>query len=308
LLWRLHAAPHLGHEVKHLSAVIVNFRTPDATAAAVRSVQASSRPAQDIIVVENGSGDDSFERLQGAVPGCVLLASRENGGFAAGVNQGLREALARGAELVLLLNSDATLERDALGSLERALDTCPDAGIAGPLVMRAGPVPTIDSAGVIVRPEWGRVLLRHHGERAAGQVIGGAVAAIAGCAMLVRHDVFTAIGGLTEDYFFGFEDLDFCFRAAAAGHRTIVAADAIVWHEGHASIGRGSPRLFYFAARNHLRFLQRHAARPMFHTTVRGGIVLLFNIAYVLSSRTSGRLAGLRAVVRGAWSHWRDRG
>jgi len=282
----------------------VNYRTACRTAAAVRSLESSGRPCDDIIVVENASGDDSVKVLQQEVPSAHLVVASANGGFASGVNLGAMEAFARGAELLLLLNSDAVVERDAIETLERAL-AASGAGIAGPLVLNAGVTPRIESAGVIVRPEWGRVLLQHHGERPTGQVVTGPAAAVAGCAMLVRREVFTAIGGFTEDYFFGFEDLDFCFRAASAGFSTLVVADARVWHEGHASIGRGSPRLLYFAARNHLRFLARQAPRPRLHAAMRGGVVLLLNLAYALTSQTGGRAESTRAVVRGAWNHWR---
>ena len=79
------------------------------------------------------------------------------------------------------------------------------------------------------------------------------VDAVTGCLMLVRRDVFAAIGLLDEDYFFSFEDLDFCLKAAAAGYASVLVRSATVFHEGSRSIGPDSPGRLYFAARNHLR-------------------------------------------------------
>ena len=59
--------------------------------------------------------------------------------------------------------------------------------------------------------------------------------------MLVRREVFEAVGLLDEDYFFGFEDLDFCLRARRAGFATVLAGRATVYHEGSQSLGAGRP-------------------------------------------------------------------
>src|SRR5204862_7059685 len=85
------------------------------------------------------------------------------------------------------------------------------------------------------------------------------VDAVSGCAMLVKRPVFEQTGFLDEDYFFGFEDIDFCLRARAKGFLSAVSGGAFVEHEGQATIGRGSGRRIYFATRNHLRLARRCA-------------------------------------------------
>ena len=68
-----------------------------------------------------------------------------------------------------------------------------------------------------------------------------AVAAVSACVMLIPREIFEAIGLFDEDYFFSFEDLDFCLRAKAAGFDAIVETTATAFHEGGRSIGAGSP-------------------------------------------------------------------
>ena len=96
---------------------------------------------------------------------------------------------------------------------------------------------------------------------------------VSGCLMLVRREVFTAIGLLDEDYFFGFEDLDFCLRARASGFATILARNSAVLHEGGKSMGAESPRRLYFGARNQLLLARRtDRARGRLPSAARAGL------------------------------------
>jgi GT2 family glycosyltransferase len=129
-----------------------------------------------------------------------------------------------------------------------------------------------------------------------------------GCAMLIAREVFERIGLFTEEYFFGFEDLDFCLRARQAGLRTACVGGAVVLHEGSASIGRASPRRLYFATRNHLLLARRSgpprspAGRWLQTTSILG-----LNLMSVLLTSDVPRLQGLSAFVRGARDHFAGR-
>jgi N-acetylglucosaminyl-diphospho-decaprenol L-rhamnosyltransferase len=126
------------------------------------------------------------------------------------------------------------------------------------------------------------------------------VDAVSGCLMLVRREVFGAIGLFDEDYFFTFEDLDFCLRARRAGFATFLAGTAVAYHEGGRSLGASSPRRFYFAARNHL--LLAHRAGP-----AAGGVarlwrstsIVLLNLAHAIVSPGGSLAERLAAFARG---------
>ena len=70
--------------------------------------------------------------------------------------------------------------------------------------------------------------------------------------MLIRRPVFELAGLLDEEYFFSFEDIDFCLRAADKGFRSACVEAAVAYHEGASTIGRQSPRRMLFATRDHL--------------------------------------------------------
>ena len=132
----------------------------------------------------------------------------------------------------------------------------------------------------------------------------GAVDAVSGCLMLVERRVFEHVGALDDRYFFGFEDLDFCLRARAAGIRTIVSP-ARAYHARGQSLPSHSPDRLYYAARNHLRLA----------ASVHGGCagsarqlgVLMLNVASALKASPSHAAPRLLAVAAGCFDFYRGR-
>jgi GT2 family glycosyltransferase len=294
-----------------LAAVVLNFRTPALTAASVRALQASTRRVDDLLVVDNGSGDGSEAALRGAVPDVTILQTGANLGFSGGCNAGIRHVLDRGADLVLLANSDLEVSPGCLGTLEAALAAQPGLGVVGPaLVSSAGP-PVVESLGIRFSRVTGRLRHRSFG-RPPGPVRAGAggirpVDAVSGCAMLVKREVFERIGELAEEYFFGFEDVDFCVRARRAGFRTGCVEGAVARHRGAGTIGRRSPRRLYFAARNHLLLARRAAPLPGPLSALRGAWIVGLNLAHALFVAEVPAHAGVRAVAAGVRDYLRGR-
>jgi GT2 family glycosyltransferase/glycosyltransferase involved in cell wall biosynthesis len=290
-----------------ISAVVLNYQTPEQTCIAVQSLQSSRTRPDDIEVVDNGSGDQSVDMLRQALTGVRISPLPRNLGFSAGCNAGIRAALDRGSDWVLLVNSDAVLPPDAIEALIAAVNGDPNTGIVAPVLLSREEPDRIASAGIAFSTRTGR--MRHRG---AGRRIGSlepgsrqVVDAVSGCVMLIRREVFETAGFFDERYFFSFEDVEFCLRARAAGFKTVCAQNAIAYHEGGRTIGRRSPRRVYFATRNHLR-LAAEAGSPS-GRTLRAGCVLGLNAAYVLVSPEAPLVGGLAAFVRGACHHFAGR-
>jgi len=293
-----------------LAAVVLNYRTPDDTYLAVSSLRASRRPVDELIVVDNGSCDTPIAALHRAWPPVTYLRTARNLGYSGGVNIGIREALRRGADRVLLVNSDVIVPPDCAERLERALDGTPGAGIAGPIVLGRSDPDLIGSLGMSYRPASGRMRHRAYGLHADALALPPAqpVDGVSGCLMLVTRDVFEAIGLLDEDYFFSFEDLDFCLRARRAGFSTVLAGLASVHHEGGRSIGAQSPRRLYFAARGHL-MLARRAGPPAgaFASALRTASIVALNVAHAVRSSGAPLPVRLAAVARGTLDYFNGR-
>lgn len=286
-----------------VTAIVLNYRTPEQTWLAVRSLQSSFVPPGDILVIDNDSGDGSVMTLRQSLENVDLIESRENLGFAGGCNVGIRAALENGAQFVLLMNSDAIVEPGAIERLADAMRRDRTLGIVAPVLLSREEPDHVSSAGIAFSERTGRMRHRVVGRRmsALGSARVRRVDAVSGCVMLIRREVFAAIGLLDEAYFFSFEDVDFCLRARVAGFDTACVHDARAYHEGGRSIGRRSARRIYFGTRNHLRLAGRvgnTATRP-----VRLALVAGFNAAFVLVSPESPLVGGSAAFLRGVWHH-----
>ena len=294
-----------------IAAVVLNHRTADDTILAVLSLRAADAGVR-VIVVDNASADDSVRRLR-AIPGIELIELHENVGFPAGCNAGIERALAAGAGAVLLVNSDIIVPPDAAGVLCAMLEQDATTGIVGPVVRKRSTPDIIESAGIRYDVTTGRMRLLEHGVSASarngvGSPFTRTVDAVAGCAMMVRREVFDAIGPLREDYYFGFEDLDFCLRARQRGFNTVCCGSAFVLHQGHRSIGRQSTERAYYATRNHLLLAARH---PPGSTSLQRGMrltrVLALNLAHAGRGEEMPRLRSLGSCLAGAWDYVQGR-
>jgi GT2 family glycosyltransferase/glycosyltransferase involved in cell wall biosynthesis len=304
------ARPVVSRRKGRLAAVVLNYRTPDETLLAVKSLIASRRPLEDIIVVNNDSRDDTHDALHSVWPKITYIHTGANLGFSGGTNVGVRHALATEAHRILLVNSDVIVPPDAVERLEACLDQAPRAGIAGPIVLARSAPDQIASLGMSYAPSTGRMRHGGYGTLFAGlsRPVDHVVDGVSGCLMLVTRDVFETVGLFDEDFFFSFEDLDFCLRARRAGFATMLAGRATVYHEGGQSLGASSPRRFYFAARNHLLLAKR--AEPSVHPLrawSRTSSIVALNLAHAISSRGGSMRARFGAAATGALDYFRGR-
>ena len=283
-----------------LAAIVLSYGAPDDTVLTVRSLLASRRQVDHVIVVDNDHADGCRRRLTPVMDRIAYLKPGHNLGFSGGMNIGIREALSRGASHVLLVNSDVIVPPSCIAGLEAALDQTPDAGIVGPVVMSRSDPDLVASLGMSYSLLSGRMRHIGHGRRLAPPTAAGPVDAVSGCLMLIRREVFETAGFLDEDYFFSFEDLEFCLRAKRAGFFTLLAARSIAYHEGGRSIGAKSPQRLYYAARNHL-LVARHAdpTGGWMRSSVRTVWIVILNVASAFRFRGGALPSRLAAVARG---------
>ena len=310
-MYESHArSPEPSRKRSRMTAVVLNFRTTDDTAIAVASLQASDRPPDEIIVVDNDTDSGCRDALARWGDAVSYRQTGANLGFSGGMNVGIRQALDRGADCVLLVNSDVIVPPDCLDRLEIALATEASNGIVGPLVLSRSSPDVVASGGISYNVRTGRMRERGVGTSVSDRM--GLpdvdVDAVSGCLMLIKREVFDRVGLLDERYFFGFEEIDFCLRARAAGFRTRFAGRAVVYHEGGQAIGGRSPRRLYFAARNHLMLAQAHAGADGRATRgARALFVVTLNLAHAIKTPGGSLPARLRSTVRGIRDHFKGR-
>lgn len=270
-----------------VAIITLNWNRRDDTLAFLASCAALRYPRLHTIVVDNGSADGSPEAVAAAFPGAEQIRNGANLGFAAGMNAGLRRALALGADYAFLANNDTTLAPDALGRLVAAAEEG-GAGMVSPAIYYASAPHRIWWLGGRLRPALLEVR-RYEAPPERHDPRPFAVDFITGCGMLIRRDVLERVGLLDESFFMYYEDSDYCLRARRAGVCVLVEPRAAMYHKvAQSSGGSESPNERYQMARSSVRFFRKHA-RPW-------QLALIVPYRAGSAARTLVRLAGRRRL------------
>ena len=286
-------------------AVTLNWNRPQDTLLCLASLQAQSYPALRLVVVDNGSTDDSVAQIRAAFPDVAVIENGRNAGFAGGMNPGIRYALEQGADYVFALNNDTTLDPQAIRLLvERLEHQAPGErlGLVAPLIYYHAEPTRVWSLGGHLHP-----LTLEVTEQGRGQIDNGQWGAwfacdfVAGCAMLVPRHVWQEVGLFDEGFFMYYEDVDFCLRLRRAGYGLGTLTAAKMWHKvSLSSGGADSPNERYWMARSSVRYFGKYT---------RGAQWLAVG-AWRLGSalRTTWRLwrGGKPAALKAYWAGLRD--
>jgi N-acetylglucosaminyl-diphospho-decaprenol L-rhamnosyltransferase len=230
---------------------IPNFNGSRHVGRALRSLGEQTQPA-DVVVVDNGSSDDSVELIRAGFPEVTILELGENIGFGPALN---RAVAAHPAENVVLLNSDVECEPRFLEALLDGLGDGIDS-VAGVLVSERDPR-LIDSAGIVAdRTLMGFDYL--NGEPLAAAASAPAPLGPTGGAALYRRTAFDAVGGFDERIFLYYEDLDLALRIAAGGGSCRLAGEARALHAYSASLGAASGDKYAFTGWSRGYMLRRY--------------------------------------------------
>ena len=285
-------------------AIILNWRTPAMT---IKSIEAAHMAMEglngEIVVVDNDSGDGSYEQISAYVAdrgwaGVRVVQSHRNGGFGAGNNLGIRCGLSDTTkpDYVYVLNSDAFPARDAIVRLRDHLEANPKAGLAGSFIHGPDGTPHLTTfrfpsiasefegacrVGPVSRA------LAHRKVPVPTPEMACRVDWLAGASLMIRQSVLDEIGLFDEEFFLYFEETDLCRRASLAGYEVHFVPESRVAHIGSASTKMKEWRRvpeYWFDSRFHY-FRKNHG--------------LAYASAATLAHLTGGLIHRLRAVVTG---------
>jgi GT2 family glycosyltransferase len=188
-----------------------------------------------ILVVDNGSIDDSLERLrkiEKKYDKISLAINKHNKGFSGGANTGIKYALKRGFDAVTLFNNDAEADENWLAELVKGLKEPNTSIVTGLLLHEDGK--TIDSTGDYYST-WGMPFPRNRGDNTDKAPESGFVFSGSGGASLYKTALFKEIGLFDESFFAYYEDVDVSFRTQLAGHKIYFTNKAIAYHKQGAT-------------------------------------------------------------------------
>jgi len=212
-----------------------------------------------ILVVDNGSTDNSITAISAHFPDVEQVVNGCNLGFAAGMNVGIRYAMARGVDFVFLANNDTLVAPDTLSLLVEAI-LVSGASLAAPAILYTNAPQCIWSAGGWHNNVTLEITGCRRGQRAAA--LGHnpfEVDFVTACGMLIRRRCLEEVGLFDERFAMYYEDMDYCLRARTAGHCVQVVPQAKMLHDVAASIGgSNSPGERYHMALSSVLFFRKH--------------------------------------------------
>jgi len=214
----------------------------------IASLERQTRPASEIVVIDNGSTDGAPELAR--QHGARVIAMGRNAGFAAAANRGIRESR---AEWIAVLNNDVELAPDYFATLAGA-----DAWFATGKILSADSLGQIDgSFDAVCR---GGTAWRVGAGRPDGEYFlkSRRIASAPWTAALFRSELFDRVGLLDERFESYLEDVDFGMRCAAQGIDGVYDSTAVAWHRGSATLGRWHKETVRRIARNQIFLLARH--------------------------------------------------
>lgn len=285
--------------------IIVNWNLATETIPCIESLLTAGAAPGQIVVVDNGSQDDSVAQLTARFGQQIhVIAQPTNLGFAGGNNLGIQWALDAGAQWVLLVNNDTVVAPTFFQDLLAAAAQHPAHQIIGPLILYYGEPNRIWSLGdrlipgtLITRRLWHDVLM----PEALPAFI--EVDFLNACCVLIQRTVFEKIGLLNATYFMYGEDVDFCWRARRAGIQLGCATQARIWHKVSRSTGVYHPQARYWRISNQIRVYRQYAQR--WQLPLMFGFTLVRSLALAAldlwQKRTMLALQTLRAWRDGWW-------
>lgn len=271
--------------------VILNWNSKENTLECLKSIDKLRVTSYElhVLVVDNAS-KESVKEIE-TIKGIGVIKNKENVGFAGGNNVGIKYALDNGADFILILNNDTTVDENLIVQLIEVAQKHKDVGILSPKIYFA---PGFEFHKERYKPsEKGKIIWYAGGDIDWDNVYGenrgvdevdrdqfdkvSETGFATGAAMFLRREAIKDVGFFDEKYFMYLEDADLSLRMKKKGWRILYAPPAHLWHKVAQSSGIGSDLNDYYTTRNRLLFGLRYASFRTKFALLRESIRMLFN-------------------------------
>lgn len=246
--------------MKKVGIILLNYNGSNDTLECIESLSNIDYKNYEIIVVDNASSIEDIAKLEKVDSQIKLIKSKENLGFAGGNNLGIKYACEAGCDYVLLLNNDTIVEADFLNILVSEIENNDQVGMVGPKIMYFDKKKYIWAAGGKI--DFNKFSAFNLGEK---EIDNGQydelkqVDFISGCAMLIKKEVLDKVGGLPEEYFMYYEDVDYSLMVKKLGYKIIYTPTSKIYHKVSISTGgEESPNRIYFSNRARKIFMMKY--------------------------------------------------
>lgn len=250
--------------MKKVAIIILNWNGKEDTLACLESLRGLIYENREIILADNGSTDDSLDAIRASYPEVTVVENGENLGFAEGNNRGIRVALDRGADYVMLLNNDTTVAADMIDRLVKGAARHEDSDIFGAKIFYHDEPERIWFGGAYWNAAHVGFDIVGADKTDAERFCREAETDYAcGCALFASARAWNEVGLLDPDFFVMWEETDWCARARTAGMICRMIPSAHVYHKISRSFkdGKAGAVYAYYNWRNRLLWMERHVGR-----------------------------------------------
>ncbi|MBS5950346.1 MAG: glycosyltransferase family 2 protein [Clostridium sp.] len=244
-----------------IAIILLNYNNEDDTLECVDSIKKNCRLDYEIIVVDNASNEESKKILLESKDEYTLILNKNNGGFAAGNNVGIKYALEKQYKYILLLNNDTLITKDSIEIMLESLKKDKQVGIVSCRILHYPDKNKVWYDGGKIN--WNKYLPNHinKGRRVQECTYINSedyTEFISGCCMFVKSEIFQNVGYLPEEYFMYFEDMDFCVQITEHNYKMKVCKNSVIYHKvSSSSGGEESPFSIKWGNRNRLIIMKK---------------------------------------------------
>lgn len=244
---------------KRIYVVVLNWNGKKFLNNCLSALQRSTY-AISIVLVDNDSSDNSVQFVEKKFPNVHIIKNKHNFGWTGGNNIGIKYALSKKADAVLVLNNDTRIEKNAIKLLVSKLFSESRIGIVGPKIYFENKKNKISFAGGTFTKNRYFGIHRGSNEIDKGQYDGNEnTDFITGAAIMIKKEVFEKIGFFDDRYYIYYDEADFCLRARDNYYKIKIVQDACVHHAFSGTVSSGSAFQHYYTTRNHFLFVETHA-------------------------------------------------
>lgn len=282
-----------------VSLIILNWNQKDITLECLKSVHKITYPNYQIIIVDNGSEDNSVSAIKNSFPEIKVIDNKSNLGVAGGRNVGIEYARQNNPDYLLLLDNDTIVNKDFITEMVNVAENDHQVGIlTGKIYFYSHPN-KIWSAGGSLSLYRCNFSLIGYGEMDVGQYdTVKDVDHVTGSCLMIRNKVIDKIGVLDNNFnpYFG-EDTDWCLRTKKEGYKITYVPKAKLWH--HVIIKTTvNNKYWYLKGRNLLLFMRKHAQAH--HWVVFSFFFVAGSLKVLYRESKAGNLRNFYTMAKGA--------
>jgi len=278
-------------KAKKVSVIVVNFNGMPHLEACLSSILNQTYQNFEIIFVDNGSTDGSLDYARRRFPALLIIDNKRNLGYSGGINRGLAQA---SGDYIAPLNIDTEVDRNWLASMVAFMDESPSVGAVTPKTLLYHDRDKIGTLGLnihITGLGFARGLGKANGKSPNKPF---RVAGVSGCSFLIRRETLEQMGGLNEDIFMYYDDVDLSWMINFMGYEIYCLPQSIVYHKYNLKM---SPEKLFLLEYGRLSLLLRHM-KPLTFLICLPAFILteLLVISYCIVRGKSYLSAKLRAL------------